>query len=155
MMSTTDWSLDIKIVKDGPVFKDKGSFDMEGYNRIDVVVPQGESLVVKVHSGELEDIQLLYIKRTDEPEEPEEDQEPPKRKLSYTFGSLKETEPIELSDLHVVLGTGAIKLLCDTPKELCFSNEGDQDADVTILVCRKTSAPCEQPEAESGTRDDD
>jgi hypothetical protein len=148
-MSTTDWSLDIKIVKDGPVFKDRGHFEMEGYNRIDVVVPQGESLVVKVHSGELKDIQLLYIKRTDAPEVPKEGQEPPVRRLSYTFGSM---DPIELSDVHVVLGTGAIKLLCETPDELCFNNEGEQDAHVTILVCRETSGPCEPVETKNGDK---
>lgn len=145
-MSSTDYALDVKI-KDGPTFKEKGSFEMEGYNRIDVVVPQGESLVVNVHAGNLDDIHLLYIKRNDEPQEPEnEEDDPPLRKLSYTFGS--HTEPIELTDLHVVLGAGAIRLLCEPPNELCFNNEGEQDADVTILVCRETSGPCDPPQGE-------
>ena len=43
-MNQTEWSLDLKI-KDGPSFKEKGKFDMEGYDRIDVVVPAQSSWV--------------------------------------------------------------------------------------------------------------
>jgi hypothetical protein len=148
-MNQTEWSLDLKI-KDGPSFKEKGKFDMEGYDRIDVVVPAQSSWVVNVQPGQLDDVQLFFVIRTDQAPAPAEDGgQPPNRRLYYTIGD--STTQIELTDLHVVLGSGAMRLLCGTPDELCFTNEGDQDATVIILICRQTTAPCDSAEQPAGT----
>jgi hypothetical protein len=155
-MNKTEWSLELKI-SDGPSFRQRGMFYMEGVDRIDVVVPAGSSKLVNVNCSELDEIKLVYIARTDEPQaaedEGEEDQQEVKRKLYYMIGEgttkiYLSNEGVDPPELHVVLGPGAIRLLCDPPNELCFTNEGDQDADVTILICRETTRDCEPPEKE-------
>lgn len=138
-MNETKWSLDLEIT-DGPKFKQRGRFPVEGYDKIDVVVPAHSSWQVNVQPAELDAIQLLFILRTDQPLPPAEGEEPADRTLYYTIGD--NPNQIELTDHHAVFGSGAAKLLCDTPNEICFDNEGDQDAEITILICRRTSAPC-------------
>jgi hypothetical protein len=154
-MNQTAWSLDLNITKDGPKFRQQGKFEMEGYDRIDVVVPAQSSWVVKVQPGQLDDIKLFFVLRTDQPgTSGDENDGEASRKLYYTIGD--NPTQIQLSDLHVVLGSGAIRLLCDTPDELCFTNEGEQDANVTILICRQTAAPCEpakEPQEETPTEE--
>lgn len=155
-MNETEWTLEVK-VKDGPRFREAGKFNIEGYDRIDIAIPAKKSRLVQVQPGDLEDIELFFILRTDKPPTPTAARpaaggataaaaRQPNRKLYYTIGG--QTTQVELTDLHVVLGKGAIKLLCAPPNEICFTNEGDCEATVTILICRRTSEPCETPTSE-------
>lgn len=153
-VNETEWSVEVK-VKDGPRFKQAGKFEVEGYDRVDVSIPTKSSQMVKVQPSGLDDIELFFILRTDKPPAPAPaaggrgpaatpaETKPPKevnRTLYYTVAD--QDTKVELTDLHVVLGQGAINLLCGTPNEICFTNEGDYEATVTILICRRTSAPC-------------
>jgi hypothetical protein len=172
MMIETKWTLQLQI-SDGPRFNYTGSFFMEGLNRIDVVVPANSSRLVDVTSSEKGQVLLFFAARTDQPQAAEAEEGTDgdaedmaqKRVLYYTIGdddtriylSNNENDPaipltdVETPELHVVLGPGAIDLICNPPNELCFTNDGDEDAHITIIVCRETSRDCEteeEPETE-------
>jgi hypothetical protein len=161
-MNELKFTMELKVTG-GPEFREKGALYCEGYDKIDFCVPKKGSRLINVQPGGLDDVDVLYIKRTDEPPPPPPPQPPqsagnapndkkeekkcpvvePESELHYVIGN---GEQIPLRDLHIVMGRGAIKLLCQKPDELCFTNTGDRHADVTIFICRRASESCEPHE---------
>ena len=136
-------------VKDGPRFGFNNTIAVEAYDKIDVEVPgDGKWLNVQVQPATLGDIEVLLISRTDKPAEGI-------KNLLYKVNEDK-TE-VELTNLHLAMGSGIFGLLKESPNVIKFRNQDETPAHVTILVARRATPepeatpPAETPKVEPKT----
>lgn len=128
-------------VKEGPRFAFNDTITVEAYDKIDVEVPGGgEWLNVQVQPATLDDMEFLLIVRTDKPVEGV-------KRLIYKVND--DTTEVELTSLHLAMGSGVFGLLKESPNSIRFKNEDENPAKVTILVARRaTPEPETEPEEE-------
>lgn len=104
--------------------------EAEGYDRIEIVVPAGDSATVQVQPGGAGQVQLLLITASAYPVDAGTVQ------LTYTVDG---GSAIDLDAPLLVTGSGAVSLLGDV-NQIVFNNDSADDVDVTIVVGRDATA---------------
>lgn len=129
MAQAINWTLDVQIVG-GPSASATSSLSVDAYDRIDVVIPGGNSgtpgtATVDVHPGAAAKVKFLLISSDRYGEE-------------LTYDVPGGATNVKLDSQQVLIGEGAVGLLRAAPNTLEFSNEMGEgnDALVTILVGR-------------------
>lgn len=100
--------------------------EIEAYDKIKVTIENDAiEKAVEIQPNEDGKIQFLVIKSEKYGEE-----------LTYKVNDINSTNVIKLDALHVFIGTGAVGLLGETPKELLFTNGLLESVSIEILVGR-------------------
>ncbi len=128
-MPKIKWALNVQ-VEGGPRVAAADSVEVDAYDNIEVTVPKNDGTddgvaVVGVQPGDASSVLFLLISADTYKDSP----------LSYTVGDSDKS--VKLDAQQTLVGAGATGLLDDAPKKLTFSNAGDADAKVRILVGRK------------------
>jgi hypothetical protein len=123
------WTLNVQ-VEGGPRVAAADSVEVDAYDNIEVTVPKHTGAddgiaVVGVQPGDASQVLFLLISADAYKDSP----------VSYKVGS--STKSVKLDAQQTLVGAGATGLLDGAPNELTFSNAGDADAKVRVLVGRK------------------
>lgn len=132
MAQAISWTLQVQ-VEGGPNLSAASSTDVDAYDRIDIVIPGGDSgtpgtATVDVQPGTAAQVKFLLISSDKYGEE-----------LTYSIAS--GASNVKLDSQQLLTGAGAVGLLGADPNALEFSNgmgEGN-DASITILVGRNVT----------------
>lgn len=126
MSETITYSLTVQVVG-GPKVSASGTLTPEAYDKIGLTVAKGDSdKEVNLQPDGADLAELLFIKASS--------YETP---LTYTVNAKNAATPKhKLDGPHVLIGAGAVSLLDAAPTKLFFTNGGDADVTVDILVGR-------------------
>jgi len=114
------WSYSVQAVR-GPTVAGNGVLEVDAYLKLNVTVPANGTLEVEVLPDGGGSAQLLVIN----PGKPSD-------KLSYKVDG----DDVLLDSPHILIGAGAVGLLAETVGTLEFKNDGNEDAEISILVGR-------------------
>lgn len=128
MSETLNWNVTASVIG-GPTLSDASKVDVDGYDKLAVVVPKAAAATpgtaaVTVGPGNWTGVSLLFI--TSSKADPA---------ITVTAGTVtaKLDGPIALT------GSGAVSLLGSGAAKLSFSNASDSDITIDILVGRSAS----------------
>ena len=122
MTETVNWSINVNIAQ-GPDITVASKLDLDAYDKIAVVIANGETKEVEVQPGDTDEVKLLLITSDVYGDA-----------LTYELGG----DTVKLDEAQLLVGSGGVGLLPAAPKMLKFSNGlgPDNDAKVQILVGR-------------------
>lgn len=127
-----NWALNVQ-VEGGPAIVASDAIDVDAYDIIDVKVPKQTAgtpptpgkATVNVAPGAAGDVLFLLIKSdTYKP-------------TALTYKIDGGTKEVKLDSQQTLIGAGAAGLLDAVPNKIVFTNAGQADANVRILVGRK------------------
>jgi hypothetical protein len=124
-----NWALNVQ-VDGGPSLAASDAIEVDAYDIIEVNVPKQNNgtdgkATVKVAPGGAADVLFLLIKSDVYKNAP----------VSYKVDG--GTKTVKLDSQQTLIGAGATGLLEAAPNKLVFTNNGQADANVRILVGRK------------------
>ena len=144
-MNEISWKVETQI-KGGPQFKLSDKMQVDAYDKIDVSVDSQAKKTVRVQPAHCRsEIRLLLIMLNLSDGEPTP---LPDKCVTYTIEGGPEKVP--LYHAHVVLGSGAAKLLQQSPMLITVCNPLDDPVDVTILVGRSAEVEIMAMDEEGG-----
>jgi hypothetical protein len=124
MPETLNWNLSVNVTG-GPQLSGAAALEVEGYDKLDVVLPaDGKSHTVKIGPGTWDSVSLVLISASQ-----------PGEQLSYKVGKVD----TRINGTHLLVGTGAVSLLGSGDAKLDFTNGSGADVTLEILVGRKAS----------------
>jgi hypothetical protein len=107
------------------------TIEAEAYDKIEVLVPNGDSATVQVQPGGAGQVQLLLVTASAYP-----DDGAGTVQLTYAVDG---GSAIDFDAPLLLVGAGAVGLLGDV-NEIVFTNDSTADIDVSILVGRDATA---------------
>jgi hypothetical protein len=119
MPEKINWTLNVQAVG-GPKISASDVIEVDAYDKIEAVIPASGSATVNIQPGA--GAQFLLI-TADSYEN-----------LTYEVDASGTT--VTLDGAHVLIGSGAVRLLGSTQNQFVFSNAGSEDVTVDILVGR-------------------
>ncbi len=127
MSETIKWSFKAQ-VSSGPSLLLSDEITVDAYDKIDVSIPASTTtpLTIEVQPGEGTAFLLITADSY--------------KGLTYGVGETS-TPSIELDGPHLLIGSGAVGLLVNTPDALRFTNTEATDAKISILVGRDATPP--------------
>lgn len=133
MVVTVKWNFSL-FVDNRQSLAIKDEFDTEALDKISITIPKEtastDPVEVQVQPGEIEKVDFLCI--TSKSNEYTE-------KIAY---KVEDAAPeIELKGPHILIGNSLVALLKEDPNTLKFSNTGDTDAEIEIIIGRKATPP--------------
>jgi hypothetical protein len=125
MSEKISWSFKAQ-VSSGPSASLSGEVTADAYDKIDVTIPASTTMsspvTVEVQPGT--GVTFLLITAVSY------------EGLSYKVGTGSGATEITLDGPHILIGSGAVSLLVNTPDKFLFANTETTDAKVSILVGR-------------------
>lgn len=119
MPEQISWTLNVQVIG-GPKVSASDTLSVEAYDKIEAVVPAGSSATVNVQPADGAEFLLVTASRYEN--------------LTYEVDGSGNT--VTLNAPHVLIGSGAVRLLGNTQSQFEFNNGGGEDVSVSILVGR-------------------
>ncbi|HSJ58876.1 MAG TPA: hypothetical protein VLC95_16945 [Anaerolineae bacterium] len=122
MPEKINWTLNVQVTG-GPKESASATIEVDGYDKIEAVIPAAGSATVEVQPGNGAMFLLITASAYND--------------LTYEVD--ESGNPVTLDGAHVLIGAGAVGLLGATQNAFEFNNNGAADVTVDILVGRNAT----------------